>query len=302
MPALPYTYWPRPERPPIEWPGGRRMAFYVGLNVEHFEPGKPSTTFQPATAALSTDPLNHGWRDYGTRVGIWRMIDLLDSHELPASVLLNADVCTEYPAIVAEGRRRGWAWIAHGWNNSNLWVDLPEDRERRELAKIVAVIEEATGTRPTGWLGPALTETPNTPRLLAENGFTYLMDWCNDDEPYPLDVHGQRMTSVPYATELNDIPLFLNRGITAPDFHQMIVDQFDVLYAETRDRPGAVMSLSLHPFIVGQPFRHKHLAESLAYIRSHDDVWFTTSDAIAAHYDEHHYDAHVRAQAAALRA
>jgi peptidoglycan/xylan/chitin deacetylase (PgdA/CDA1 family) len=272
------------------------MAFYIGLNVEHFELGKPSTTFQPVTAALSLDPLNHGWRDYGTRVGIWRMIDLLDTQELVASVLLNADVCSEYPAIVAEGRSRGWAWIAHGRNNSNLWVDLSQADERRELATITDEIERSAGTRPTGWLGPALTETPNTPRLLAEAGFTYLMDWCNDDEPYPLDVPGHRMVSVPYATELNDIPLFLNRGITAPEFCQMAIDQFDVLYAETAERPGAVMSLSLHPFIIGQPFRHKHLADALSYIRSHDDVWFTTSDAIAAHYHACYYDDHVAAR------
>jgi allantoinase len=295
MPPL-YSYWPIPERPPLTWPDGKRMAFYIGLNVEHFEMGRPSTSITNVTAGLPYDPLNYGWRDYGTRVGVWRLIDLLDSCELRASVLLNADVCEEYPQIIRAGVERDWAWLAHGKNNSHFWTGLGVDDERLGLRAILERIAGSTGSPPKGWLGPALTETPNTPALLAELGLTYLLDWCNDDQPYPLNVPGHRMISVPYSIEVNDILLFLERGLTAQEFEYIVTDQFEVLHEESQRRPGAVMALSLHPFLINQPFRHKYLARVLRFVLEHDDVWFTTSDEIAAWYLEHYYDTAVEAQ------
>lgn len=286
----PYDYWPIVERPPLEWPGGKRLAFYIGLNIEHFELGKPSTAISPAHATLPVDPLNHGWRDYGTRVGIWRMIDLLDEYELPVTALLNSEVPERYPQIVEAGNERGWAWCGHGRTNSELWTGLELEEERAAIAALVEKLTRATGRAPKGWLGPALTETINTPELLAEHGFTYVMDWCNDDQPYPLNVRSGRMISVPYSIEVNDIPLFLDIGVTGPDFRQVVVDQFDVLYAESRRRSGAVMALSLHPFLINQPFRHKYLEQALAHVTAHDDVWITTSDEIAGWYFERYYD------------
>lgn len=150
-------------------------------------------------------------------------------------------------------------------------------------------IERATGQRPKGWLGPALTETYDTPRLLAELGATYVLDWCNDDQPYPFMPGKAQMISVPYTIELNDIPLFVGKSLTGPQFKQMIVDWFDQLYADGKST-GRVMTVALHPFIVNQPSRHRYLAEALRYIAGHEDVWLTTSDEIAAYYFEHYYD------------
>jgi len=285
-----YSYWPLPERPPLEWPDGKRLAFYVGLNIEHFEVGKPSTSLSPVTASLELDPLNHGWRDYGTRVGIWRVMELLDEHGVRASVLLNSAVCDEYPQVVEAGRERGWAWCGHGLTNSGLWTGMEIEEEREQLAALVARLEAATGTKPTGWLGPALTETVNTPRLLAEQGFTYTLDWCCDDQPFPLTPESGRMISLPYAIEVNDIVQFLGAGVTGADFAQVVRDQFDVLHAEAQRGVGSVMCLAIHPFLVGQPFRARYLQEALAYVCGHDDVWVTTSDEIANWYLEHYYD------------
>jgi peptidoglycan/xylan/chitin deacetylase (PgdA/CDA1 family) len=287
---LPYGYWPLPERPPLEWPDGKRIAFYVGLNIEHFELGKPSTSLSPVTATLELDPLNHGWRDYGTRVGIWRVMELLDQHDIRASVLLNSAVCDEYPQIIEAGREREWAWCGHGRTNSALWAGMDVEEEREQLAALAARLEEATGTKPTGWLGPALTETANTPKLLAEQGFTYTLDWCCDDQPFPLDPALGRIVSLPYAIEVNDIVLFLGAGAGGADFTQAVRDQFDVLHAEAERGVGSVMCVAIHPFLVGQPFRARYLQEALAYVCGHDDVWVTTSDDIAAWYLEHHYD------------
>jgi peptidoglycan/xylan/chitin deacetylase (PgdA/CDA1 family) len=294
-----YDYWPITERPRLEWPEGKRLAFYLGLNIEHFHHGKPSTSLFPGTVGLPVDPLNHGWRDYGTRVGIWRMIEALDKLNLPASVLLNSDVCTEYPEIIAAGVQRDWAWLGHGKTNSEFWTGMSEDEEGPALQAIVDTITTATGKAPRGWLGPALTETPQTPDLLAEHGFTYTMDWIIDDQPFPMNVRGaERFISVPYSAEINDIPAFLVAGATAEGFAQMITDQFDLLYQEAATRPGGVLAVSLHPFLVNVPFRHKYIVQALEYIVGHDDVWCTTSDAIADHYLENYYDGAVASLAA----
>jgi peptidoglycan/xylan/chitin deacetylase (PgdA/CDA1 family) len=295
MPTPPYDYWPIVGRPPIEWPGGKRLAFYIALNVEYFEPGRPSTALFPPTSSLPVDPLNHGWRDYGPRVGIWRMIDVLDRHELRASVLLNADVCVHYPQVVEAGRQRNWVWCAHGFNNSSLWTGIEPEQERELLQRLLEQFVAGTGSRPKGWLGPALTETAATPEILAENGLTYVLDWCADDQPFPLNVPGHRLISVPYAIEVNDIMCFLGHGMTAAEFENTMVEQFDVLHDEAQRKPGLVASIALHPFLVNQPFRHRHLDRFLAYVARHDDVWMTTSDDIADWYLERYYDEAVTA-------
>ena len=282
MTAPPYDYSPIIERPPRIWPGGKRLACYIAINVEHFELGRPSTSRTAVTASLPVDPLNHAWRDYGTRVGFWRTLQLLDALELRATVLLNADAIGAYPQIIRASVERGWAHVAHGRTNSRLWTGLGRDEERAALMQIADEFECAIGRRPAGWLGPALTETENTLALLAELGFTYSLDWVADDQPFPLRAGDRSLLSIPYSIELNDIPAFIDQGLTAPAFAQMVIDQFETMHDEARERPGSVFCVSLHPFLVGQPFRHKHLTRALGHIRGHDDVWFCTSDEIAA--------------------
>ena len=276
-----YDYSPIVDREPIHWPGDARVAFYVGLNIEHFYLDRPSTSLFESTASLVPDALNYGWRDYGARVGIWRLIDSLDRHGIRASVLLNSDVCERYPQIVEAGRRRNWAWLAHGKTNSTLHTNLTPDEERIVLAEIVGTIEKATGQRPHGWMGPGLSETFQTPALLAELGLSYVLDWTSDDQPYRLNIPG--MLSVPYTVELNDLGVFMAKGFTGPDFLQMFKDHFDQLYADSA-ASGRVMALALHPFVIGQPSRHKYLDLALGYVATHPGVWLTTSDEIAEHY------------------
>ena len=276
-----FDYTPIVEREPMHWPGGARVAFYVGLNIEHFHVDSPSTSLWEGTASLVPDPLNYGWRDYGPRVAIWRLIETLDRHGIRASALLNSDVSEHYPQIIEAGRARDWAWLAHGKTNSSLHTAMHVDEERALLTDIVETIEAATGRRPRGWLGPGLTETFQTPTLLAELGLRYVLDWTNDDQPYRLNVPG--MLSVPYSVELNDLNVFISRGMSGPDFVELVRDQLDQLYADSADS-GRVMALALHPFVVGQPFRHKYLLEALQYVANHPGVWLTTSDEVAEHY------------------
>jgi len=276
-----YNYSPIVSRPKLTWPEGARVAFYVGLNVEHYQVDKPSTSIFGGTAAFAPDPLNYGWRDYALRVGIWRMIDTLDRYGLRASVLLNSDCCQHYPEVIEAGRQRGWAWLAHGKNNSVLQAGMSIDEERQYLKEVVNTINEATGQSINGWLGPALTETFETPALLKELGLSYVLDWCADDQPFPTNIPG--IISVPYSIELNDVTMFIGKSLTGEQFYQMVIDQFDQLYADGA-QTGRVMALCLHPFIINQPFRHKYLDKALAYIASHKGVWLTTSDEIASYF------------------
>jgi len=276
-----YKYSPIVGRPTIKWPNGARLAFYIGLNVEHFPVDKPSTSINAVTTMLAPDPLNYGWRDYGVRVGIWRMMEALDRYKIRASVLLNSEVCKHYPQIIDAGKERKWAWLAHGRDNATFEAGMTVDQERAYLKELVETIASATGQTIRGWLGPALTETFETPRLLRDLGLTYLLDWCADDQPFPLNIPG--MISVPYSIEINDITMFVGKGTSGEVFFQTVVDQFDQLYKES-GQSGRVMAVCLHPFIISAPFRQKYLEKALDYVTGHDDVWLTTSDEVAAHY------------------
>jgi peptidoglycan/xylan/chitin deacetylase (PgdA/CDA1 family) len=275
-----FDHSPIVRRPRVELPDGKRLAVWVGINVEHYRFGQQALSLAPFTAQLVPDPLNHGWRDYGARVGLWRLADLLQRHGFPVSAITNSAVFEHYPEVAEEGRARGWAWVGHGVDNSSWWVGMGADDERAALKQIVSAFEGATGAAPRGWLGPALTSTENTTALLAELGFSYSLDWANDDQPYPLNVPSGRLLSLPYASEVNDIPAFVIHHHTGEQFAQSVVDQFDQLYEEGADSLR-VMGIGLHPFLVGQPFRARAFARALEHIASHDDVWLATSDEIA---------------------
>jgi peptidoglycan/xylan/chitin deacetylase (PgdA/CDA1 family) len=277
-----YDYSPITERPPLRWPDGKLVAFYVGLNIEHFRIDLPSTSQTPATVGLVPDPINYGWRDYGVRVGIWRCIELLDRLGMRASVNLNAEVCEHYPQIIRAGVERDWAWLGHGKTNSIFQAGMELDEERAFLREMHTTVEHATGKSPKGWLGPALTETFNTPSLLAELGYTYLLDWCSDDQPFPLNLPG--MISVPYSVDINDITLYLGRNLPGDEYVRMVTDALDQLIEDATPDSGRVLGLPIHPFIVNQPSRHKYLARVLQEIAARDEVWVTTSDDIADHY------------------
>ncbi len=280
-----YPYWPMPERPRIAWPHGARLAFWVIPNVEHFRFDKPGGDVRGFP-----DVYNFAQRDYGARVGIWRMMEVMDRYGVRGTVALNSDVCRFYPQIIRAGMERGWEWMGHGVSNSEPLIGMEEEAERALIHQVVQTIADATGSPPTGWLGPGLGETERTPDLLAEAGITYVADWVADDQPFPMRVAQGRLISVPYSQELNDIPAYLRKGLTPEAFYRQTCDQFDVLYEEGA-RSGRVMALALHPFLTGHPFRAKWFARSLEYITSHDRVWVTTGGEIARWYYDHYYDA-----------
>ena len=278
-----FEYSPIIDREPLAWPGGARVALWVIPNIEHYKMDRPSTSIHPATATLVPDVLNYSWRDYAPRVGIWRMMQTLDRHGIRGTVALNSDVCRYYPRIIEEAVARDWEFMGHGIHNSSLTTGIDEDAEREMIETVLGTIEGATGRRPEGWLSPALTETFNTPDLLAEAGVRYVADWVNDDQPYPMKVRSGTLVSMPYSIEVNDIPIFLGQGKSGPEFEQIVRDQFDVLYREAEET-GKVMSICLHPFLISLPFRSLYLDRALDHIVSHEGVWLATGAEIADHY------------------
>ena len=202
-----YGYVPITEREPVPWPDGKRIAFYVGLNIEHFRVELPVAG---SIAQCPPDPLSHGYRDYGNRVGIWRLIDLFDEVGLRPSAITSSEVCQHYPQIVEAGVARDWAWVAHGKTNSILHTGMEEEEEATFLDEMFAMYDAVLPARPKGWFGPGLTETFHTPRLLQERGLTYLLDWVADDRPFELNLPG--MLSVPYNLDVNDYPFFVDKG------------------------------------------------------------------------------------------
>ncbi|MDP6474127.1 MAG: polysaccharide deacetylase family protein [Alphaproteobacteria bacterium] len=282
-----YPYSPIARREKMAFPDGARVAVLPYINIEHFPENLPGTGLSSATTAFEPDVLNYGWRDYGNRIGIWRMMEGLDKYGMRATVCLNGEVGREYPAIIEEGNKRGWEWMGHGHNNSQLLPGMEESAERDLITDVVAAIETTTGSKPKGWLGPYVSETYNTPDLLAEAGIEYLCDFCCDDQPFEMNVKTGSLISMPYSVECNDLPLALYFGATGRDMGQLIRDQFDVLYAEGADN-ARVLPICLHTFIAGQPFRWKHISKALEYIAGHRDVWHPTGGEVNDWYRANH--------------
>ena len=278
-----FDYSPIAQRSPLRWPNGARVAVWVIPNIEHFLFDRPSTSITPVTTRFVPDVLNYAWRDFGGRVGIWRMMEVMKKFSVKGTVALNADVCDYYPQIIDAGNKLGWEWIGHGRNNSELLGGLEEAEERKLIQAVVSRIASGTGKSPRGWLSPALTETFNTPDLLAEAGIEYVGDWTNDEQPYRIKVKRGSLFSIPYSIEINDIPAILDGKQSAEAFGRMIRDQFDVLY-EDGATSGRVMSICLHPFLIGHPYRSKYFAEALAHITSRQEVWVTTGSEIIDAY------------------
>ncbi|MGE0747845.1 MAG: polysaccharide deacetylase family protein [Rhodospirillales bacterium] len=278
-----FAYSPIVDRKPLKLPNDARVAVWVIPNIEHFLIDRPSTSVTMVTTSLKPDILNYSWRDFGVRVGIWRMMEVMEKHGVKGTVALNSDVCLHYPRIIEEANKLGWEWMGHGQTNSVLFNAQKEDEERALIAEITSTITKATGTKPKGWLSPALSESFNTPDLLAEAGYEYVANWVNDEQPYPMKVKKGSLYSIPYSIEINDIPAFLDRHWDAEQFYQAICDQFDVLYADGA-RSARVMAICLHPFLIGHAYRSKWFDKALAHIRGHDKVWITRGGDIIEWY------------------
>jgi peptidoglycan/xylan/chitin deacetylase (PgdA/CDA1 family) len=260
------------DHPPVTWPNGARVAVWVVPNVEHYH---------IEIGQAVPDVRNHSRRDYGNRVGVWRMMEVLEKNGVRGTVALNGEIGKYYPRIMEAMIALKWELMGHGLTNSVRLTGLLQEQEASIIAETRKIIE-SYGERMRGWLGPGLTETYATLDLLRANGVEYVADWVNDDLPYRM---ANGLYSIPYTLELNDMPLFNMPSIGIEDFYRRICETFDVLYDEGKTC-GRVMCIALHPYLTGVPHRIRYLDRALRYIASHGQVWLATGHEIIEAYSK----------------
>src|SRR5436853_4046945 len=271
------------ERKPLSLPGGARLAVWVIVNVEEWDPKEtmPRTVLTPpAGGAPMPDIPNWAWHEYGNRVGFWRMLDLFDDFRIPAVLAINGSAIARYGAIVKAARERHWEFIGHGFSQKNMQKVADE---RDDIRRTAAAIRDFTGRDPRGWLGPGLTETWETPDLLVEEGYEYVCDWVLDDEPVLLRTRTKPIVSLPYTQECNDVAMMLIQHHKASEFYDRAIDQFEQIYADAEDS-ARVMAISVHPYIMGAPHRTRYFRQLFETIRKKRDVVFWTGEQILSWY------------------
>ena len=293
-----YDFVPMPARKPLKWPDGKRLALTITFNLEFWDltqdhdgpymAGGPSLNDRLLPARVP-DYSNYTWREYGHRVGIWRLYDICTKAGVPASCAVNASLCLERPQVVLGASEQGWEMVAHNFMQTqplNTYFDDPE-KEREVIKEVLDIIENTTGQRPRGWLSSSLRCTPETPEILTELGLIFHNDFMNDEQPYLIQTRNGPLVSIPYSNEINDFSLFLRRGYTAGQVLELLKDQFDMLYEEGAES-GRLFSLGLHPHVPGHPYRAKAIKEFIDYVKGCDGVWGAARGEIAEWYLANH--------------
>jgi allantoinase len=259
------------DRPPLPLPGGAWLVFWTIVNLEVWDIGRPmarQVLAPPAGQTYLPDVPNWSWHEYGMRVGVWRFFDLFKRLGIRPTLAINARVCEDYRRVAAEARQDGWEFMGHSYEQGPIHQ---EPDQKAMIARSLDTLERFTGRRPVGWLGPGLTQTLETPDLLAEAGIKYIGDWVYDDEPTVIRTRSGPLVTLPYSMELNDIPMMAVQHHESDYLLKRSIDQFDRLYAEGKDRPK-IMALAIHPYLSGQPHRIKYLEAIYDYVQGFDGV------------------------------
>jgi allantoinase len=294
-----YDFVPLPERKTLRWPDGKRMALMITTNLEYWDPvkdtdrviypGGPGIIGGTLAGRIYDNP-NYTWREYGQRVGVWRMFEAFEEAGVPTSCTMNAMMGLERKAVIDHAVKKGYEIVPHNYEQSELLTDFQDDEEeeRRVIRNTLQVYRDTVGREPRGWLSSSLRCTPSTPDIIAEEGLIFTCDLLNDDQPYLVRTRsGKDIVSIPYTSEVNDFTVFMRQGKDVEGGFAVFREQFDQLYKESA-KSGRHMNLGLHPHVIGQPFRIRALTMFLDYVRQFDDVWFATREEIAEWYLENH--------------
>src|SRR3990167_70707 len=293
-----YDYVPMPHRKPLKWPNGARLALMITFNLEYWDLVKDSAeSYYAGGPAILPDPLpgnvpdfpNYSWREYGQRVGIWRLIDIFDKAGVPATCTMNAKMGLERRAVIDAINKRGCELVAHNFVQSELLTNyqFEPEKEREIIRETLRVYEQVVGRPAKGWLSSSLRSTTQTADICAELGLIYFNDLMNDDQPYLIQTAHGPIVSVPYTVEMNDFMIFLRRGMSTSEAVEVFKEQFDVLYAEGAES-GRLMNIGLHPHVIGQPFRVRAVREFIEYVKRFDGVWWAKREEIAEWYLKNH--------------
>ena len=279
-----YGYSSIISRPDYSWPSGKRLAVYVAINIEQFSFGEgKGAAIAPPDQAQSHSV--YSWRDYGNRVGIWRLLELFDELDIPVEAQYNTEVYEHCPDIAAALRARGDEILGHGRTNSDEQGHLDEAAERALIAETTDEITRREGTAPRGWMSPWLSNSEVTLDLLKEAGYRYVMDWTMDDQPIWMRTRAGPILSIPYPIEVNDTRGIVWYRYSSAEFADMIIDNFDEMLAQSAGQP-LVCPISLHPFVIGRPYRIRHLRRALEHVIAHrEQIWLTRPGEICAHIE-----------------
>lgn len=286
-----YDYWPYENRPQIRWPGGKKLAFWIAPNIEFYEFDPPKNPHRSGWPRPAPDVVGYSQRDWGNRVGHWRLMELMDKYGMRGSISLSVGLIDHHPEIIEACVARKWEFFSHGIYNTRYSYGMDEAQERAVIEDSIRSVEAATGQRIRGYLAPALTHTERTFDLIAEYDFWYTCDLFQDDQPQPLKTKSGKLISMPYSLEVNDVITYGQLGMSPQRYADVLKRHFDQLLAEG-ERSGAVMCIPLHAYLVSQPHRIGPFEQALQHIAAHkDDVWITTAAEIAGHYREKYWDA-----------
>ena len=293
-----YDWVPITKRKPLQWPDGRRLAVIITMNCEYWDLVK--NTEKPYYAggpAMLPDPMpgnvadfpNFTWREYGQRVGVWRLFDVFEQAGIPLSVTMNAKTALERREIIEHVKARGWELVAHNYEQGELLPSFAFDEpaERKLITETLRVYEQCVGKKARGWLSSSLRSTEHTPEILAAAGLQYFCDYMNDDQPYLIHTESGPLVNIPYSIEINDFTYFHRRAMTSRDALDMLCGQFDELYRESAST-GKMMNVGIHPHISGHPHRMQFYRDLLAHMKKQPDVWWTTREQVADWYLAHH--------------
>ncbi|MBI1186212.1 MAG: polysaccharide deacetylase family protein [Alphaproteobacteria bacterium] len=285
-----YDYWPYRDRPRIAWPGGKKLAFWVAPNIEFYEFDPPANPSRPGWPRPAPDVVGYSQRDWGNRIGHWRLMELLDKYAIRGSISLSTALIDHHPEIIEACVARRWEFFSHGIYNTRYSYGMSEAQERAMIEDSIASVEKATGQRIRGYLAPALTHTERTFDLIAALDFWYTCDLFQDDQPQPLKTKSGKVVSMPYSLEVNDVITYGAMAMSPWRYADVLKRHFDQLLQEG-ERSGVVMCIPLHAYLVSQAHRIRPFEEALRHIASHaDDVWFATAVEIAGFYREHCWD------------
>jgi peptidoglycan/xylan/chitin deacetylase (PgdA/CDA1 family) len=252
------------DRPPLKLPGGARLVLWPIVNLEVWDIARPMARQAlpaPTGIPLLPDVPNWSWHEYGMRVGVWRFFDLFKKRGIRPTLAINARVCEDYTRVAEEARREGWEFMGHAYDQMPIHK---HDNQPEMIRRTMDILERFTGKRPIGWLGPGLTQTLETPELLAGAGVKYIGDWVYDDEPTTIRTANGPLVTLPYTVELNDITIMAVQHHESDYLLKRAIDTFDRLYAEGEGR-AKIMALAIHPYISGQPHRIKYLEDIYDY-------------------------------------
>ena len=301
-----YKYVPIPDRGRLRWPDGKRLAIIITINLETWDlikdtdrpyyAGGPSVLPDLLPGNVPDFP-NYMWREYGQRVGIWRLFDVFDGLNVKPECTVNAQTCLRRTPMVKGALERGFKLIPHNFEQGELLTNYFDDPEKEEsvIKKTLEIFRQTTNQIPDGWLSSSLRGTMNTAEILVRHGLKFYCDAMNDDQPYLIDTKSGPIVSIPYSNEINDFTLLTRRGHTTDEFRDILLEELSVLYDESKSS-ARLMNIGLHPHVTGRAYRIRAIREFLTEALKLDGIWWASRSEISESYLSQHLN-HIQHQA-----